>query len=1094
MLAALIVCGLGDCGFSREALPTATPEIVALCLDLAEKKSATAEEKSWLLRELGNPEATIRAAATFALREMGEASPEVVAALQKNLDHPTQDTRSVAATALVKLGGTGRQILRDRIRSAPDIERRLEAVTALRSTLEGLRDPSLQAEMPALHAQINRAIDPDPAVLPGSPIQDGAFERGDGADDWIFQKEGGGEGRVQFDPDTRRRVGGSLLLEKSNSEGIISLRSRRPLRLAPGQRAIVRLYYHADDAPPDSALQILFEGEEGFRFLGDFHHGRTALMQNAVRNTAPGEWAKITAELVADKEPREAYIRILLRGNPATVWLDDIAAPAPEYRYSYCAPLETLPEPGSAPPLDKPATAEIRAGHPQGRARLVVDGKEIPPLLYFSYMNSFGEYAGMEALADIRLQIVAVEMNSSNLRGLFPPARPVWSEAGRFDFTTPLASLEHATRNAPESRFVIVFNIYWPNDWVLKNPEEAWVDGDGKRAYGNNTSALFGFGDTLPPGAQWWPSPFSEKAQAAAEEGIRQFVAALKKTPWESRVVGCHITGGHDEQFFTECFPDYSPAAVTAFRRWLRKKYVTVENLRAAWNDASLTFETATIPDFRKRAATHRLFFHPATERRYVDHRQFLTEQGMAQKIGFARAFKEAMGRPVVAMADQLGEIRSQGVDTLLEENLGTLDLIAAQPWYERRLPGYSGGIGGSLASFNARNKIGLAELDLRTWLRAGGDEINAQQLGTAFTPAAFRDIFRKEAAPMIASGNGYWLFDIGTTHWRDPVMLDTIAQGTRAYRELELENPTPFRPDVAIVWHDPSIYWMADTIQETLSYWKRFERYTIPTLKSSGVPFDEIALKDLLADPAAFRYKVYLFPNAFALSDAERQGIADILQKDGNVLIWNYAAGYVGERDLSDQGTSALTGMRVRSEPVTSPPEVRFAASGDPLVQDLFGAPGTGRLCDLIMTTGIDPYSPRVPPGFRRFVVEDPEATPLATYQDGKTAMAVRRFPDWTSIYSGMLGTLDPGLLNHAATAAEAHVLTKPGVVPEFNGHFLSLHGLRNGPVHVTLPRPSRVHDFTSGVPLATGKTFTLPLNAGETRWLRVESDTTPE
>ncbi len=1089
LLAASASCG-GIPGDSFTA-PQNAEEAVRAGLAAAEAGQwRSPAERAWVVQALEDDDPATRAAAALALRKSRDASPEIVAALTRALDHPNQDTRSVAATALLALGEDGKKILRARILSAGSLEKRLEALTALRSTLEGLRDASLEDLAASVRREIQKVTAPDPVATSASPLQDGAMETVGGTSDWEFLRDGGGQGNVTWDGQKHRRVGGSLRLEKQNSDGAVSLRSARPLKIPAGQRTTVRLYYHADNAPQDAALQLLFEDRSGHKFLGDFHGGHAVLAQNAVRNSAPGKWVKLVAELPAASEPQEVFLRVQLKGNPSTVWIDDVAAPAPDYRYHYTAPLQTLPEhpANTTNEPDAPFTAQVvPAAH--GRARLLVDGQPVPPLIYFSYMNSFGEYAGMEALADIRLQIVAVEMNSSDMRGLYPPTYPVWKDAEKFDFRTPLASLEFAARQAPQSRFLIVFNIYWPNDWVLKNPQEAWRNAAGQRAYGNDTSALMGFGDALPPGTQWWPSPFSKKAQAAAEEGIRKFVTQLKATPWANRVIGCHITGGHDEQFFTECFPDFSEPAVAAFREWLRKRYGNDEALRRAWGDPSLSLDAVGIPDPGQRPpAASRLFYDPATERRYVDHRQFQAEQGMVQKAGFARVFKEAMGRPVIAAADQMGEIRSQGMDTVLQETPGSLDLIAAQPWYERRLPGYSGGIAGSLATLNARGKIGLSELDLRTWLRAGGGEINGMQVGAALSPEDFRAMFRKEAAPMIATGNGYWLFDIGTTHWRDPIMLQTIAEGSRAYRELEINNPAPFQPEVAVVWHDPSIYWMADTIHETLSYWKRFERYTLLGLRASGIPFEEVALTDLLSRDTPLPYKVYVFPNAFALTHAQRKAVADKLQKNGHVLIWNYAAGYVGEDALGDPGTSALTGLCIRSEPVTQIPEVRFTTTADSWGAGLSGIPGLGELNNLLMKTGIDPYSPPIPQGFRRFIVEDPAARPLATYRDGKTALAVKQFPRWTSIFCGMLGTLDARLLRNAAAAAGVPALVNLGVVADFNGQFLSLHGLQNGPVSLSLPSASQIYDFDSGQRLASGQQVSLPLWAGETRWYKIE------
>lgn len=1079
-------------------------------LRIAESKTATAEEKGRLLKLLGSKDQDVVGAAALALRELGDASPDVLAALAKNLDAgvSSEATRSVCAFTLMSLGEPGQAVLRERARSGSLLDR-VAAITALRANLAGLRDPELRAEMAAIFKEIDAAANPvqvPPAE--GSPITDGGFVNEAYESDWTFGEANGGKGRVSFDAAQSRGSGGSLKLEKLDAEGGVYLRSVRPLLVKAGESPMVRIFFRGDDAPATSLLQVMLERKSGSLSMGEPVRGWVPLAQSFLRNLPPGEWSSRFIQVPESQKDEEYQIRIVLSGNPAAVWIDDIGAPAPKYLYAQSTPTETMREPGAVVEPTAPTTAEVR--REGDRSRLVLNGEVVPPILYSILRSSFGDYAGMEQLAKIRLLVSAVQF-SDIVDSRYPPAVPVWRKSGEFDFTTPLKWLDDAANKAPESRFVLNLQFCWPKDWVDAHPEDAWQDSAGQRGYGTGVH-FKGFARELPSGSdprlpamdaaeyRWWPSPFSEQALRDAEEGIKKFVEVLKTKPYANRVVGAHISGGHDYQFMTANWPDYSASAVAAFRAWLSRRYSSDAALQEAWGDKAVTLASVGIPDFselaRLVAQKSELFLDPIEGRRFVEYQQFQAEQGLVIRERLAEAFKKAWERPAFAMTWQMGGGRGQGVENVMLPGTG-IDMLVPQPYYGIRLPGHIGGLRSTaLASFAQHGKLAIKELDLRTWLRMSGAEVQAHYLGAAMNPVEFREIFRREAAQMIASGQGYWFLDLATTGFRDPEMLESIADGDRAYRELEINNPTPVRPDVAMVWVDESPYWMADYFKETskvlggssVNILQTMERFTSSTMKQSGVIYDDIYLSDLLRNADSGKYKVLVLADAFRLTDEQRKEIREKFQKGGRTIVWNYAAGYVGDERLSDAAVSELTGMAVKSESARMFPKVRFKEGSDPLAKGLEGVAGSGEAAFTLMSEGVPDW--KMPKGFRRFVVSDPEAVPLAFYADGKTAIAVRRFSDWTSVYFGMLGTQDAALFHRIAKEAGALVMTEPTVAVEFNGRFLSLHGLRNGPVKVHLPAESVVYDFDTNQEIGRGRDISVEMKAGDTRWFRVEGE----
>lgn len=326
----------------------------------------------------------------------------------------------------------------------------------------------------------------------------------------------------------------------------------------------------------------------------------------------------------------------------------------------------------------------------------------------------------------------------------------------------------------------------------------------------------------------------------------------------------------------------------------------------------------------------------------------------------------------------------------------------------------------------------------------------------------------------MMARGHGFWFYDISTGMFRDRRMMEVAAEAVRAYEELELENPTPYRSDVAMVFTDSAEYWARNGFQST-NYIRQTDRYNAFHLRESGLIFDDVYLSDLLNSSEPPPYKVLIFLNAWRLSDRDREAITQRFQNSGRLLVWNYAAGYVSDSGLSDRASSEVVGMKLRSEEIAALPRVAL---------DNGRAPGSGEVTFLIARQG--QVTRTLPQGARRFIIEDPEATVLGRYEDGTAAIALRRHRDWTSLYFGIPGTLDAELIADMAAEAGAHRLSRDRVVAEFNGRFLSLHGLQNGPVRLHLPTAGTLIDFDSGEEVGSGRDVALPLNAGETRWLK--------
>lgn len=1033
-----------------------------------------------------SPSLRVRSVGAWAAGYVGLDSEAVLASLKKLLRDGSEVPRSSAATALRGYGNRGREIL-ESVLVDGTIGERLNALSGLRGTPEGLRDERNREAQRALIPEILAYTFPDPDWNI-SLLENGGFEREPGADGsipgWELVMEGGAKGYCVVDSSRSRSGENSLLLVRENAEGNLYLRSTTPVVVPAKKTFVLRGYFKADAAPLNDVLLFRFERENGQVVPGDPYRGHTHQSQSLLRNSGEDHWDKRLGEYTAERENEKVYVRIYLNGNPAEVWLDDLTFPSSPYGYSYSGPVRPVSAATRRDLIRNEATATVErtavVAKQDSGALLLKDGDAMAPVLYYVMLTDFADADGMANYAGVPLILSAVHItDQANER--YPVNFPVWAATDSYDFTTPMENLAMVAEAAPDAGIVLNFNVVWPSDWVELHPDDAWLNAEGKRGYG--TGGHFrGFADEPPPDHRWWPSPFSEKALEDAAKVIRAFLSEVKESPYADRIVGCFISGGHDGQFHTGSWPDYSPAAVQAFRQWLRQQYGDDEGLRKAWNRPDVSLDTVGIPDLSvKPNHTESLsFYDPSRHQDVVDYRRFSSARGMVVKEYFARVFKEEMGRDTIAMTWHLGGGRGDGAHAVFLQS-DVLDMLIPQPSYELRIPGYYGGVSAPLKSYNLHGKFVIKELDLRTWLRSGGPEMLNQRLGAAMTPEWWRNVNRKEIGQMIAAGHGYWYFDIGNTHFRDLDMLDEIKATREIANELVELDAANFKPDVAVVVSEDSQYWGYPS-RRSRAGWLTLQNYAFLSLKASGVPYDEYFLEDMQDYGMLEDYKVIVFQDAWRLSDEQRAYIEEKLKKDGRTLVWVYASGFLSDSGPSVKALSKLVGMRVETKPAFARTNAYWSDEEDVLSEGMQGLQGMGEAYRAMYTIADGPnrlYD------VQRFYINDPRATVLARYTDGTGAIAVRRFPDWTSVYVAPPGGLEGQLLNNIAREAGAYVLTEPGQAIEMNRNFISVHGMRNGEHRFQLPYAATVTDLETGEVISEGADeFSLPIEAQKQYW----------
>ncbi|MBI2940648.1 MAG: hypothetical protein HYY04_09450, partial [Chloroflexi bacterium] len=169
---------------------------------------------------------------------------------------------------------------------------------------------------------------------------------------------------------------------------------------------------------------------------------------------------------------------------------------------------------------------------------------------------------------------------------------------------------------------------------------------------------------------------------------------------------------------------------------------------------------------------------------------------------------------------------------------------------------------------------------------------------------------------------------------------------------------------------------------------------------------------------------------------------------------MWVYAPGWIGDT-LTQEGTRDLTGMDIRLMDVEERLRVEIDDYAHPYTRDLRGPVVYGT------TNPVRPF----------FYVDDANVQRLGRVAGWDLAgLAVRSFPEWTSVYSAA-PDLPAGLLQGIARTAGVHIYDDHDDILYVNRHLLCVDPNGRGEREIRLPWPRDVYDVLGRRPVASGQ-----------------------
>jgi hypothetical protein len=327
----------------------------------------------------------------------------------------------------------------------------------------------------------------------------------------------------------------------------------------------------------------------------------------------------------------------------------------------------------------------------------------------------------------------------------------------------------------------------------------------------------------------------------------------------------------------------------------------------------------------------------------------------------------------------------------------------------------------------------------------------------------------KRTIAAALCYASGAEFKDWANGWWEDEETMALIRQMNRLAQESAQHDRTP-TSQIAVVINPRSTMFLRDEskLYRTLNHQQMHMVY--PRI---GAPHDRIMIDDL---PKARDYQLYIIQDCLHLTDAQRQMLRDVACRNGKTVLWLYAPGIVGDHGLSVDGVGELVGMKLAVQEMTGQYRLRLVSGTHAYTQGVIPK-------EYLAEDEIGPL----------LYVADPGVTELGrawhnNIKTTKPAFAVKKMPDWTSVYCSV-PALPTAVIRNIARAAGAHIYVDNDDFLAANNWLLTVCAASDGSRTIRLPKSATVVDALTGETTAKSTSqFEIDMKYGETRVWKLE------
>lgn len=656
---------------------------------------------------------------------------------------------------------------------------------------------------------------------------------------------------------------------------------------------------------------------------------------------------------------------------------------------------------------------------------IYVNGEQLAPMSMTMIRMSDPEY-----LKDLRASGIRIFFVFANTDWLRPGKNGEMSGFQQFDMEA-----KRLLEAVPDAYIMVRIGMHPPVEWVESHPDDVVTFNDGSTKPIHLWSEIH---------TDDYPGHYclgSENWRKDAVVALNDFCDKVDKTEYSDRIIGYFFAaGGTSEWYYLQrlfdkeknLYGDFSPAFKKEYSEFLREKYGTEEKLRKAWKDPDATFDNPKIPDISERRfveieseLSH--LIHESCSMENINKKKeldksspnfgmMLNADGFQHVADFYLAWSNASAKSVVAFAQAIktrydhkmltgsfyGALgcaeyfdQATATGTLRVLNSGMVDFLAAPGTYNNREPGGYCAQREMQDSFLLRNMMFLVEDDTRTHL----EPFLARDCYEVYTPRDAVVCLKRDFGRDLCERTFAWWFDQHDPNGRykheDFYKVFKIQQHVS---DITNKIGNGKSNEIAFIYNIESVNYISrgfDTL--VLDYFRTTEMARIGA--GADYYFDVDLDNELMPD-----YKVYFMVNTVCLNDKARERIKKKAAKNGAMVIWIYAGGFMNpdaDKVCSIEHMEEMTGMKLKmdeeiyfpkflvEEPV--PEAIKYAEP-----DKIYG------FIDRPLHNISNEYNIPTPYVFPRYYIEDEDATVLGRYcEDKKAALAMKKHKDgYTSVF----------------------------------------------------------------------------------------------
>ena len=701
---------------------------------------------------------------------------------------------------------------------------------------------------------------------------------------------------------------------------------------------------------------------------------------------------------------------------------------------------------------------------------LVMDGQTYAPLMYLRESSSYFKtsYASNLYASDLKIFCLRSRKTLDTTDGSL-----LWTGPGQYDFSSIDDEVYETLTGAPKAKLMVMIFTEPPAWWIQAHPEECVMVSDGKKSMVSYASML-------------WRKEVSAY--------ITAYIDHLKKQPYASHIFAVKFASGETFEWqdygqdLGTC-PDFSKVAQEAFRAWLRDKYGNDAALQKAWNNYTVTLDTAHVPAYGERTPqSSPSLLDGKNQRNVIDFQLFVGDQKTDAMNQFGKVVHEASDNHWISgtyngyltnvLTYESNDIANSSFRRLLESP--DVDFFSGPLRYNYRQSGYDGGFMQLVDSIQAAGKLTIMEADNRTvkCVLPGFSSRQIDEWGKTYTLYSTIAMMMKNFGTCISHGAAMWLYDMLGGWFDDEEIYHAVQVIASEWTHAQTIDTTS-NAEVAFFLDD---YWMA-----TMAYsfaGSYFMSYTdiggmMGSLSRLGAPYDYYLLSEF-EKGLPKEYKVYVIL-ANTVSEAAARGITNTAKKNGSTIIWIGTPGYYGSDTSSSQEyTSSLVDMDISYFAGSA-----YAVTVDDTASEyITGA--NGRTYGNAATKQVGPIG----------YVTDETASSLGHLygEPDKVGFAVKEVQlesggSYTSIYSSV-GNLPTETIRAALVKAGGHIYdTSLSDIVYANASYLTIDSPFGGNRLISLPGSYDVYDVARGEYIATNvSSFEVTLEAGNTVMYRLD------